>query len=92
MTYRDTISSRRDEGKMRRKRSIFDILRERMEELEAIAEEMLDQFVEKPSWDTSSQSLEPLCDVSVRSDSVIVTADLPRVDPKSIRVAGYPMI
>jgi len=73
---------------MRRRRSIFDILRERMEELEAIAEEMIDQFVERPSWDTSSESLEPLCDVSVRSDSVIVTADLPRVDPKSIRVSG----
>ena len=73
---------------MRRKRSIFDIIRERMEELEAIADEMLDQLVERPSWDVNAHSLEPLCDVSVSSDRVIVTADLPKADPRSIRVSG----
>ena len=73
---------------MRRRRSIFDIIRERMEELEAIADEMLDQLVERPSWDVNAHSLEPLCDVSVASDRVIVTADLPKADPRSIRVSG----
>ncbi|RJS85719.1 Hsp20/alpha crystallin family protein [Candidatus Bathyarchaeota archaeon] len=73
---------------MRRRRSIFDIIRERMEELEAIADEMLDQLVEKPSWDINAHSLEPLCDVSVAPDRVIVTADLPKADPRSIRVRG----
>ena len=73
---------------MRRRRSIFDIIREHVDELEAIAEEMLDQLVERPSWDASTHSLEPLCDVSVAPDKVIVTADLPKADPQSIRVSG----
>jgi len=73
---------------MRRRRSIFDIMRERMEELEEIAEEMFERLMEKPSWDISTHSLEPLCDVFVSSDRVIVTADLPKVDPESIRVNG----
>mgnify|MGYP000023415451 FL=1 len=73
---------------MRRRRSIFDIMRERMEEFEEIAEEIFDRFMEKPSWDIDTHSLEPLCDVSVRSDRVIVTADLPKVDPESIRING----
>ena len=72
----------------RRRRSIFDIMRERMDELEEIAEEMFERLLERPSWDITTQSLEPLCDVFVRSDRVIVTADLPKVDPRSIRVRG----
>jgi len=73
---------------MRRRRSIFDIMREHMEELEELAEEMMDQLIERPSWDVRTHSLEPLCDVSVTPDRVIVTADLPKVDPRSIRVSG----
>ena len=59
-----------------------------MEELEELAEEMMDQLIERPSWDVRTHSLEPLCDVSVTPDRVIVTADLPKVDPRSIRVSG----
>ena len=59
-----------------------------MEELEELAEEMMDQLIERPSWDVRTHSLEPLCDVSVAPDRVIVTADLPKVDPRSIRVSG----
>ncbi|MCD6592747.1 Hsp20/alpha crystallin family protein [Candidatus Bathyarchaeota archaeon] len=73
---------------MRRRKSIFDIMREHMEELEELAEEMMDQLIERPSWDVRTHSLEPLCDVSVAPDRVIVTADLPKVDPRSIRVSG----
>ena len=73
---------------MRRRRSIFDIMREHIEEFEEIADEMFERFMERPSWDVSTHSLEPLCNVSVSSDRVIVTADLPKVDPKSIRVNG----
>ena len=73
---------------MRRRRSIFDIMRERMEEFEEIAEEMFERFMERPSWDVRAHSLEPLCDVFVGSDRVIVTADLPKVDPENIRVNG----
>ena len=73
---------------VRRRRSIFDILREYMEELEELTDEMFERFMERPSWDVSEQSLEPLCDVLVKSDRVIVTADLPRADPESIRISG----
>jgi len=73
---------------LRRRRSIFDIMRERMEEFEEIAEEMFERFMERPSWDVRAHSLEPLCDVFVGSDRVIVTADLPKVDPENIRVNG----
>jgi len=59
-----------------------------MEEFEELAEEMFERFMERPSWDISTHSLEPLCDVFVSSDRVIVTADLPKVDPQSIRVNG----
>ncbi len=72
----------------RRRRSIFDILHEYMEELEELTDEMFERFMERPSWDVSEQSLEPLCDVLVKSDRVIVTADLPRADPESIRISG----
>jgi HSP20 family protein len=73
---------------IRRRRSFFDILREYIEEIEELTDEMFERFMEKPSWDVSEQSLEPLCDVLVKSDRVIVTADLPRADPESIRING----
>jgi len=63
-------------------------MREHIEEFEELADEMFERFMERPSWDVRTHSLEPLCNVSVSSDRVIVTADLPKVDPKSIRVTG----
>lgn len=71
-----------------RRKSIFDIMREYMEEIEEIADEMFERFMERPSWDISTQSLEPLCDVTVKSDVVIVTADMPKADPESIKITG----
>jgi len=59
-----------------------------MEEFEEIADEIFERFMERPSWDVRTHSLEPLCDVFVSSDRVIVTADLPKVNPESIRVNG----
>lgn len=41
---------------------------------------------EGPSWDTRSCSIEPLCNVHVAADEVVVTADLPNADPEKIRV------
>lgn len=73
---------------MRRRRSIFDLMREYMEEIENLADEMFERLMERPSWDVTSQSLEPLCDIFVSSDKVIVTADLPKADPESIRISG----
>ncbi|MBS7625236.1 Hsp20/alpha crystallin family protein [Candidatus Bathyarchaeota archaeon] len=70
-----------------RRRSIFDIFREYMEELEELADEIIERSMERPSWDTNAQSLEPLFNVFVRSDRVIVTVDLPKADPESIRIS-----
>ncbi|MEM1580984.1 MAG: Hsp20/alpha crystallin family protein [Candidatus Bathyarchaeia archaeon] len=72
----------------RRRRSIFDIIHEYLEDLEELADEMTERFMERPSWDVSAQSLEPLCDVYVSHDKVIVTADLPKADPEGIRING----
>lgn len=73
---------------VRRRRSIFDLMREYMEEIENLADEMFERLMERPSWDVASQSLEPLCDILVSSDKVIVTADLPKADPESIKISG----
>lgn len=72
----------------RRRRSIFDFVREYFEGIESLTDEIIERFMEKPSWDTSSQVLEPLCDVYVSHDKVIITADLPKADPESIRISS----
>jgi len=71
----------------RRKRSIFEIMSEYMENLEALADEMLESSApETPSWDTQSCCLEPLCNIFVTTDEVVVTADLPYAQPETVEV------
>jgi HSP20 family protein len=71
----------------RRRRSIFDLIRDYIEDIEALAEEFLEPtFAERPSWDTRSCCLEPLCSVFVTPDEVVVTADLPNINPDTIEV------
>lgn len=71
----------------RKRRSIFEIIREHVDELKAFADELIEStFVERPSWDLQSCCLEPLCNVFVSVDEVVVTADLPNIDPKNIKV------
>ncbi|KYH39772.1 MAG: hypothetical protein AYL32_014940 [Candidatus Bathyarchaeota archaeon B26-2] len=70
---------------MRRRRSIFDIMREYMEEFERAAEEALSAF-EQPSWDLETQSLQPLFNISVTAEEVVITADLPYADPKTLKI------
>ena len=70
-----------------RRRSIFDLIRDYIEDIEALAEELKEQsFTERPSWDVRSCCLEPLCSVFVTPDEVIVTADLPNINPDTIEV------
>ena len=79
----------------RRRRSIFEIMREHVEDLEAFADELMESaLIERPSWDLQSCCLEPLCSVFVSADEVVVTADLPNIDPKNIKVeaAGEDLI
>ena len=66
---------------MRRRRSIFDIMWEYMEELERRTDELMREVFEKPSWDLETRSLEPLFNISV-----IVTADMPYVDPETVEI------
>lgn len=70
----------------RRRRSIFDVISEYMEGLEALSEELGDALFEGPSWDMKSCCIEPLCNVTVTDEEVIVTADLPYTDPDKIKV------
>ncbi|MGD8505067.1 MAG: Hsp20/alpha crystallin family protein [Candidatus Bathyarchaeota archaeon] len=71
----------------RRKRSISDMIRDYIEDIQDLAEELLEPiFAERPSWDARSCCLEPLCSVSVTPDEVIVTSDLPNIDPDAIEV------
>ena len=39
-----------------------------------------------PSWDVSTCCLEPLYNVRVLSDEVVITADLPYADPETVEV------
>jgi HSP20 family molecular chaperone IbpA len=58
-----------------------------MEEFEAVADQLMDStFAEHPSWNTDSCCLEPLCNVFVTPHEVVITADLPNADHKSVKV------
>jgi len=61
-------------------------MREHVEDLEAFADKLMESTLERPSWDLQSCCLEPLCSVFVSADEVVVTADLPNIDPKNIKV------
>ena len=79
----------------RKKRSIFDLMTEYIEDFKTWAEEMIESMTaERPSWDTRACCLEPLCNVQVTIDEVVVTADLPNTNPESVRVetAGEDLI
>lgn len=71
----------------RRREDIFELMRNYFEDWETFADELLKTAImERPSWDIKSCCLEPLCNVFVSTDEVVVTADLPNIDPKTIKV------
>ena len=70
----------------RRRRSLFDLISDYVEDFENLSEEMERAFAERPSWDTRSCCIEPLCSVFVAADEVVVTADLPNTNPDTIKV------
>jgi HSP20 family molecular chaperone IbpA len=71
----------------RRRRDLFELMRSYFEDWETFADELLGSArMERPSWDIKSCCLEPLCNVFVAADEVVVTADLPNIDPKTINV------
>jgi len=70
----------------RRRRSLFDLISDYVEDFELLSEEMERGFAERPSWDTRSCCIEPLCSVFIAADEVVVTADLPNTDSEKIEV------
>ena len=74
-------------SKRQRKSSIFDVMNENMEEFDALADELMDSaFSEGPSWNTETCCLQALSNVSITSREVIVTADLPNIEPETVKV------
>ena len=70
-----------------RRRSLFDIVREYIEAFEEYVDQVMSRsFLERPSWDASSSSIEPLSNVEVTPSDVIITADLPFAKPDTIEV------
>ena len=66
-----------------RKRSILDVMNEYMEEFETLADELMEStFSEGPSWNRETCCLQALSNVSITSREVIVTADLPNIEPE----------
>jgi HSP20 family molecular chaperone IbpA len=72
---------------IKRRKNLFELMRDYFKDWEMYADELLESArVERPSWDLESCCLEPLCNVFVSADEVVVTADLPSIDPKTIKV------
>jgi len=70
----------------RRRRSIFDIIDEYFESLEAWAEGFRERLIERPSWNQKTCTMEPLRDIMVTPTEVIVTVDLPYAEENRIQV------
>jgi len=70
----------------RKRRSLYDLISSYVEDFENLSEEMGRAFAERPSWDTRSCCIEPLCSVFIAVDEVVVTADLPNTKPDTIKV------
>jgi HSP20 family molecular chaperone IbpA len=70
-----------------RRRSIFDVMDEYIGEFEAWADEVMESaFPEGPSWNNDACCLYALCNVFVTPQEVIVTADLPTIEPETVKV------
>jgi len=68
----------------RRRRSVFDLIGEYIDEMESWVEELM--VSKQPSWNINTNTIEFLCNVDITHDEVVVTADLPFSDPESVRV------
>ena len=70
----------------RKKRSIFDIIDEYFGSLDEWAEIFREAMIERPSWNQRASTIEPLRDILVTPDVVIVTADLPYAEENKVQV------
>ncbi len=70
-----------------RKRSIFDVMNEALEEFETLADELMAfTSTEGPSWNTETCCLHALSNVFITPQEVVVTADLPNIEPETVKV------
>ena len=70
-----------------KKLSTFDSMEEYLEEIEALANELMARaFPEGPSWNTETCCLNALSNVFITPREVIVTADLPSVELETVKV------
>lgn len=70
----------------RKRRSIFDIIDEYFESLEEWAERVTERFMDRPSWNQETCTIEPLCDIMITPTEVIVTVDLPYTEKNKIKI------
>jgi len=71
----------------KRRRSLFELISEYIREIEEEIEERFREFfAEQPSWNARTRTLEPLCNVFVTPDEVVVTADLPYAEESTVQV------
>ena len=68
----------------KKKQSIYDMIREYLDEAERLKEGI--PSIERPSWDLQTCTLEPLSSIFVTTREVIITADLPYAEPDSVKV------
>lgn len=70
-----------------RRGPIFDIMGEDADEFEAWADEVMEStFPESPSWNNNACCLYALCNVFLTPQEVIVTADLPNIEPETVKI------
>ncbi len=71
----------------RKKRSNLDILDKYLEELKTLTDKIMgSSFPEGPSWNTETCCLHALSNVFITPREVVVTADLPNIEPKTVKV------
>jgi HSP20 family molecular chaperone IbpA len=69
------------------KSSTFNAMEKYLEEIEALAEEVMESaFPKGPSWNTETCCLQALCNVFITPREVIITADLPNIEPETVKV------
>ena len=70
-----------------RRHSIFDVMGEYIDEFENLADELMESaFPEGPSWNCDTCCLHALCNVFITAREVIITADLPNIEPETVKV------
>ena len=70
-----------------KKGSSFEEMEEYLQKIEELAQEVMESaFPEGPSWNTETCCLHALSNVFLTPREVIVTADLPYIEPESVQV------